>query len=89
MRIEPLTESDNCNNSDEDVDDSYFPSVAELTASTSWKALAEQGLSGRRILQVVDKSVVYENSRSTNHGKPIIRESQGGHANLLCLVLAA
>ena len=84
MRVEPLTELGNCNNSDEDFDDSYFPSVAELTSSTSWKVLAERGLSGRRTPQVVDKPVVYENSRSTNHGKPIIEESQGGHANLLC-----
>jgi hypothetical protein len=77
MQVESLTEICKSSNSDEDEDDTYFPTVQELTA--------KRGMSGEHAPKVVDKPALDDNDCSINLNKsisgPNLGNSQGIGAN--------
>jgi hypothetical protein len=78
MRLEPLTEiCKSSNNGDDDEDDTYFPTVQELTAG--------RGVGGEHALKVVDKPALDNSDRSINPDEfilvPNLGNSQGECTN--------
>ena len=70
MRLEPLTEiCKSSNNSDNDKDDTYFPTVQEL--------ITGQGLSRGHAPKAVDKPALDNNDRSINPNKFISSPNSG------------
>ena len=70
MQVESLTEiCKSSNNSDEDEDDTYFPTVQEL--------IAGRGVSGGHAPNAVDKPALDDDDRSINPDKSMLGPNSG------------